>query len=406
MIKIEGNMKRKRNVFSITEIIIMVIVTSLVSALSAGLIITNNFRNNSGISYLNLVNDQYLKEFLNVYGSILSGYYEDVDPEAAINSAIDGLTTYLGDRYTTYMSEDEATALENTLKGTYEGYGISMSVDNPQIVHEVYDNTPASKVGILKDDKITKINGVDVTGLTTTEITNMIKENSSVNLEIERNGNIINFTLNAEIITLPQVTYDVVENNGHKIGYLYIETFSATIANQVENALKKLESENIESLILDVRYNGGGYLAEATKIINMFLEKGKVIYSLESKDGTETHYDETDEKRTYPIIILQNGASASASEILTAALVDSYGAKTLGTTSYGKGKVQKKIDLDDGSSLKYTTSKWLRPNGECIDNYGINPYYLVELEYIKDSEGKVVSVIDTQLTKAIEILSN
>ena len=134
-------MKSKKNVFSITEIIVIVIVTSLVSALSAGLIITNSFQNNSGISYLNLVNDKNLKEFLSVYGNILSGYYEDVDPEAAINSAIQGLTTYLGDKYTTYMTEEEATALDNSLKGTYEGIGISMSVNDPQIVYEVYDES-------------------------------------------------------------------------------------------------------------------------------------------------------------------------------------------------------------------------------------------------------------------------
>lgn len=398
-------MKSKKNVFSITEIIVIVIVTSLVSALSAGLIITNSFQNNSGISYLNLVNDKNLREFLSVYGNILSGYYEDVDPEAAINSAIQGLTTYLGDKYTTYMTEEEATALDNSLKGTYEGIGISMSVNDPQIVYEVYENTPASKAGILKQDKILKINGIDITGLSTTEITNMIKKNDNINLEILRGENVMNFNLSAETIILPQVKYEIINNNEHKIGYLYIETFSTTIANQVSNALQKLENENIESLIIDVRNNGGGYLAEAEKIIDMFVEKGKVIYSLESKNNVETYYDSTEESRTYPIIILQNGASASASEILTAALIDSYGAKSLGTTSYGKGKVQQKVNLDDGSSLKYTTSKWLRPNGECIDTYGINPYYLVELEYIKDADGKIISVIDTQLKKAIEILS-
>ena len=158
-------------------------------------------------------------------------------------------------------------------------------------------------------------------------------------------------------------------------------------------------------LILDLRNNGGGYLDEANKIINMFTEKGKLMYSLEDKSNKKNYLDETDEKRDYPILIIQNGATASASEILTAALIDSYGAKTLGTISYGKGKVQQKIDLNDGNILKYTTSKWIRPNGECIDGVGISPTYLIELEYIKDDNDEIISIIDRQLEKAIELLS-
>lgn len=399
-------MKKKKNVFNIYEIIIIIIVTSLVCAITTGLIFSSNLSTKTGISYLNLVKDEYLKEFLDVYSGILSGYYEDVDPKVAIESAINGMTDYLGDKYTTYLTESEAEALNNSLKGTYEGYGISLKNDGDPIIYKIYDNTPASEAGLKENDLIVKINEVSVADLENSKVVEIIKNSKNLNIEVIRNNITLNFNLIPKTIILPQVSYKIIESNNHKIGYLYIETFSATIAMQVENALKYLESNNIDSLILDVRNNGGGYLTQASKIINMFVEKGKTIYSLESKDSKKTYYDETDRKTEYPILILQNGASASASEILIASLVDSYGAKTLGTITYGKGKVQQKLDLEDGSALKFTTSKWLRPNGECIDGIGISPDYFVELEYIKDENDEVISIIDRQIEAAINMLSN
>ena len=128
-----------------------------------------------------------------------------------------------------------------------------------------------------------------------------------------------------------------------------------------------------------------------------------VIYSLE--DENKTVYDRTDEKRTYPIIVLVNGATASASEILTSALKDSYGATIVGTTTYGKGKVQRTKNLKDGSLVKYTTSRWLTPNNECIDTYGINPDYNIELDYQYDEAGNVTGATDTQFNKALELLT-
>ena len=239
-------------------------------------------------------------------------------------------------------------------------------------------------------------------------LSKLIKESTDkkVKLTVNRDNQELEFNLELKEINTPAVSDDIIDSNSHKIGYMKISTFSKTLTEQVASSLAKMESQNIDSLIIDLRNNGGGYLNIATDVASLFLEKGKVIYSLESKNGTSTKKDETDEKRTYPIMVLINGATASADEILTGALVDSYGAETLGTTSYGKGKVQQAMNLKDGSLVKYTTYKWLRPNGECIDEAGIDPKYGVELEIIKDEEGKVKEVHDTQYTKAIEIMSN
>ena len=198
-----------------------------------------------------------------------------------------------------------------------------------------------------------------------------------------------------------------MEGNDKKVGYLSISSFSNTLAKQVESALDELESDGIESLIIDLRNNGGGLLTAAKDTASLFLEKGKAIYSLEGNDKnekTKVYYDETSTSRNYPIVVLVNGGTASASEILTAALKDSYGATTVGTTTYGKGKVQQTKKLSDGSLVKYTTSRWLTPNNECIDEYGISPDYGIELEYQYDDEKNITGYTDTQIAKARSIL--
>ena len=165
-----------------------------------------------------------------------------------------------------------------------------------------------------------------------------------------------------------------------------------------------MENQGMQKLIIDLRNNGGGYLESAEETANLFLENGKLIYSLENKDAKADHYDKTDANKTYSIAILLNGTSASASEILAAALKDSYeyGVYFVGTTSYGKGLVQQTYDLSDGSMAKYTSARWLRPNGQCINGIGLTPDYYVQYEGLYDESG---NKIDEQLQKAIEVLS-
>jgi len=229
-------------------------------------------------------------------------------------------------------------------------------------------------------------------------VANLIDKIEENTILIEREGRTYLYKVTAEMVNTP-LTTQLIERADKRIGYISMTAFTNTVEEEFQRSLLELESDSMDSLIIDIRGNAGGYLKGATAIANMFLEKGKIIYSLEGKDSTETTYDETEEKRDIPIVILMSEASASASEVLASALKDSYGAILVGTKSYGKGKVQQTRRLEDGSMVKYTTAKWLRPNGECIDGVGLFPDYEVELIQKEDGTWQ-----DTQLEKALELL--
>ena len=395
------NKKNNYRGFSLAWVIGIVIVTSIISALTTGVIVYNNNRLSYDLTYGDLSNDEDLNEFLSVYANILSSYYEDVDTGKLLDEAIAGMMDYLGDDYSTYLDDETTAELFDTLSGEYTGIGVSINNSDKTIV-EVYEDTPASKAGIEVGDIIIGYNDTDVTSLSATEVVNMIKNSvGSFTLKLQRGSEVINVKLKNETLIAPNVEYYMVENTS--IGYLYMQTFSNTLANQVEKALKKLENEGMTSLIIDLRNNTGGYLTAATDVASMFLEKGTRIYSLNYQGKVTSYNDETREHKEYNIVVLINENTASAAEILAAALKDSYGATIVGETSFGKGKVQQTMPLDDGSMVKYTSALWLTPSGTCIDEVGINPDYYVKNEQVTDEAG-TTSIIDAQLNKAIEIL--
>jgi carboxyl-terminal processing protease len=402
--RIEGEYMQKQNKkvigFSIVEVIVIIVVSAIFTSIATGIIVMNNFKSEAGITYAELLQDDKVKEFLDVYADVLSGYYENVDKSEAINSAISGMMSYLGDKYSTYLDDDATNNLNDMLAGTYNGIGILINQNKE--IEEVFDNSPAMAAGILKGDKIVGLNNEDVSKLELTELTARIKgSNGNVNLKILRGDELKDITVEVKILNKPAISYSIDEYNDKKIGYLQIQTFSQTLAEQVKQVLNKFDKENIDSIIIDLRGNGGGYLNAATDTASLFLEKGKVIYSLENKNSYESFKDETDEHKNYNIVVLVNEGTASASEILTGALKDSYGVTIVGQKTYGKGKVQQVKNLSDGSMVKYTTAKWLRPNGECVDGEGIKPDYEVEIEVVDEN-----TIVDTQLKKAIEVLVN
>ena len=385
--------------FNLFTVIIIICATSIISAITVGVIVNNGYRNNKAINYKELANDAALKDFLDAYTNITDNYYEDI--EKMLDKAVDAMLRYLDETYTTYLNDDEKKALEEKLSGTYEGIGIE--INGPKIVG-VLKNSPAEKAGIKIGDELLSINNTDVTEQNGNYISVLIKTSASKPIEIKvlREEEELTFWVSVETITSKDIVYEVKDNN---IGYLGISIFSKTLTSQVEEALRELESEGIQKLIIDLRGNTGGYLDTAEGVASLFLKKGDLIYSLEDKNDKTSYYDQTTTRRTYPIVVLMNGNSASASEILAAALKDSYGAVIVGEKSYGKGKVQQTYNLKDGSMAKYTSARWLRPNGVCIDGVGIKPDYQVELYVEYGEDGKIISVKDTQLEKAIEVIS-
>lgn len=385
--------------FNLLSVIIIICVTSIISAITAGIIVTNNY----GLSYKNITEDSSLSEFLKTYSNIVDNYYEDIDKDEMLDSAINAMLNYLGDNYTTYLNKDQTKELEERLAGSYEGIGISIL---GKTITNVSKDSPAEKVGLQVGDEFLTVNGTDVSSVTdgaSTIISTLIKssDNKEAKIVIKRAEEELEFTVKIESIPISAISYKLLDNN---IGYLKINIFSRPLTDQVKLALKELENNGMNRLIIDLRDNSGGFLDSAETTASIFLEKGKLIYSLEDKKDKEDYYDKTTESKKYPIAVIINNNSASSSEILAAALKDSYGATLIGEKSFGKGKVQQTIDLSSGAMAKYTSAKWLRPNGECIDGVGLIPDYEIQLAYEYDENGNEISTIDTQLNKAIEVI--
>ena len=387
--------------FKLYEVIIITIITGILCSIATGFIFYKKYETSAIASYENLSNNKNVNEFLQVYASIIKEYYQDVNEEELVDSAINAMFSYLGDNYSEHLSKDETSSLLEQLAGEYPGIGVEIYQD--KIIYNVFDDSPAKEAGLQKGDKIIKVNNEDVSEKDNSYVATKIKnENDKVEITILRNNEEKKVTVKKDKLYIPSVTSKVIEEENKKIGYIDITTFSNTTSKQVKKALLSLENDNIDSLVIDVRNNAGGYLISAKEIASMFLEKEKIIYSLQEKDKTQTYKDTTSEKRDYPVVVLINEYSASASEILTSALKESYNATLVGKKSYGKGKVQQTLNLEDGSMAKYTTAKWLTPNGKCIDGVGITPDYEIDLDVDENNQ----TIVDTQLNKAIEILKN
>lgn len=388
-----NNKKKQKSGFNLKEITLIIIITALITSLTTGVIVYNQNKLTRNLTYQDLNEDNALKEFLAVYASLVDEYYEDVNKTALLENAISAMFNYLGEDYSTYMNKEETDALAERLMGEYTGIGIEISRQDNSITNFI-EGSSAKEAGLLVGDIITFINDSVITSSDEIkEIISGLKEGDTIKITVNRGEESLSFNVKNKRILYPAVNYERIEEN---IGYLKISTFSNTLKEQVENALENLEREGINSLIIDLRNNTGGYLVAAKDVASMFIEKGKTIYSLEDKDNKKEYKDETEEKRDYKIVLLMNDSTASASEVLIAALKESYGAITVGITTYGKGKVQQTHSLEDGSMVKYTSAKWLTPSGECIDEIGITPEYIIE-EPLNETEE------DIQLNKAIEL---
>lgn len=396
-------MKQKSGIY-LKELIIIVIVTSLFTSLTTGVIMYNNNRITSHISGNDLNNDKDLKEFIKVYASLIGDYYTDIDKKEMLDQAMNAMFQYLGEDYTNYLNQDETNALAEKLQGEYNGIGIQIVENN--IIYNVFIDSPAYESGLKAGDKIISINGTNVTEKESGEIANIIQASSGNNIELDilRNEEQMKVSVEVKTLAIPTVSGKVLSHLDNKIGYIIISSFSETVTTQFRKNLENLEKEGISSLIIDLRGNTGGYLSGATDIAKMFLEQDQLLYSLALKDETKEYKDDTEENRTYPIVLLINNGTASASEILAASLKDSYhhDVTLLGEVSYGKGKVQQTKTLEDGSMIKYTTARWVRPNGDCIDGIGLNPDVEIILEYPEDKN----EFVDTQLQEALIRLTN
>lgn len=391
----------KKEGFSYPEMVIIMIIAILFGFLIGNVVsFTKKETTNSSVP-------SELKEFVDTYNDIVNNYYDKVNKEELIDAGIKGMINYLDDPYATYFDGTSSTNFNQTLEGNYEGVGIEVTLDNSKVkITKVFADTPAKKAGIKVGDYITKVNGESVEGKSLSDVVSLIKnaKNKEVEITITRDNQEKAMKVTRTTVDMPYTSSKVYEENGKKIGYLKIEMFSNNITKQVKKKLESLKKKNIDKLVIDVRDNPGGYLTQVTEILSLFMTKKDVIYQLQTKNNKEKVYG-TSSKATYsyPVVVLINENSASASEILASAFKETYNAEIVGVNSYGKGTVQKTGDLNNGDTIKYTVQKWLTPKGKWINEKGVTPTKEVKLE-LKENE-TLTEDNDNQLKAAIELAS-
>ena len=391
--------------FNYVEVIVIMIITLILGAVIGSFVtyIADSDKNSQISSEI----PSELEEFVQTYHNIITDYYEEVDHDQLLEAGINGMLEYLDDDYSVYMNEEISEEFNEQVEGKYTGIGVEIiqQEDGKVSISKVFTNSPASKAGLEEGDIFIKIGDTDVAGKTSSEISELIKGSDvkEVSIVIDRNGEEKTFELTLEEVEIDSVNSKIFEKNGQKIGYLEITIFASNTSTQFERKLLELEGENIDSLIIDVRDNSGGYLSSVTDIASLFMDKSKIIYQLDTKGVIEKVYANSNTSRDYDISVLINQNSASASEILAAALQESYGATVVGVNSFGKGTVQKAYQLESGATVKYTIQKWLTPNGNWINEVGVTPD--IEVTMDGDYYQNPCDETDTQLQKALEEIS-
>ena len=350
--------------------------------------------------------DEYISKFVDNYNYIVNNYYGDLDKEKLIDEAIAGMINSVDDPYTSYIDGDNSNVFNTTLDGSFQGIGVEVAndSDNNIVVHGIISDSPAEKAGIKVGDIFKSINNQSVEDMSTKEFVSIIKTSDSSNFEIVvlRDGQEVKLNVERELVTIKSVVSEIFERDGKKIGYLYMSIFANNTYSQFKSKLLELEEKGIDSLIIDVRSNTGGHLTTVENILSLFLDSSHVIYQTEDKNGIVKSYSHGSVTKNYPIVILTNEASASASEILAAAMSEEYGAILVGKRTYGKGTVQELKTLSDGQQYKFTTKKWLTPKGNWIHEVGIAVD--IDVDFNKDYYDNPVYENDQQLQTAIEAL--
>lgn len=367
-------------------------------------IITTVFLYNTNLGNTKYVlvsnNDNTIAGELARFRTIIDEYYlGEVDENKLKESAIKGYVEGLGDEYSEYITKEEYEEYEINIMGNYVGIGIYMSVykDSDEIVVlSPIEDSPAESAGILTGDIILKVDGIEYDGEHLDEASAAIKgeEGTKVKIEIKRNEQIMELEVERKKVIVNPVKSEVKENN---IGYIKLTSFDEETSKIFKEKYEELQKQNIQSLIIDLRDNGGGIVQEALTIADYMLEKdSKMLITVNKKENEVIETAKTDPIITIPVVLLVNENSASASEILAGALKDNNRAKIVGTKTYGKGVIQELLRLKDGSAIKLTTEEYYTPNRTKINKVGIEPDELVENK--KDEQ------TDLQLQKAIEMV--
>ena len=342
--------------------------------------------------------------------AVLKNYYVgDIDEQKLEEGIYKGFVAGVGDAYTNYYTSDEYASFKEKSSGVYAGIGIQMTLqtyDNSVEVTEVFEGSPAEKAGIKPKDRIIKAAGKRITGDEFNILPTLVKgtPGTTVDITIYRpeEDKYYDLTIERASVASPTVYFRMLNE---EIGYIQITQFEAVTYDQFKIALDKLNKESAKGLVLDLRNNPGGLLNSVEQIADELIPQG-VIVSTKDKQGKGSEYLADDKYINIPMVVLINGNSASASEVLAGALKDYNRAELIGTTTFGKGVVQTIVPLTDGSAIKLTTSQYFTPSGVCIQGIGIAPDYEVKLSTEKILKGReLTDAEDDQLQAAIKVVT-
>lgn len=394
---------KKNNVYKIIMLIILTIsITFIITSIAMYNILGKN-----NVKYVSTT-DSVGRTFKTFHNFIEKNYIGDMDEEKMLESAIKGYVEGLDDEYSEYITKEEMQEYMQDATGKYVGIGVYIANNtetNQIVVLMPMKGSPAEEAGIKSGDVITKVDGVAYTGKQLSEASNALKKEEGTKAKIEilrENGETLEIEVERKNIKVNHIETKVLNNN---IGYIQISTFDDGCYEEFKTKWEELNKQNVKSLIIDLRNNGGGIVKEATNIADMMVEKGETLLITASKNNDEKITKATQDKTIdLPIVILVNENTASSSEILSAAIKENNDNVTIvGKTTYGKGVIQTIYNLTDGSGIKLTTNEYYTPKHNSINKVGIKPD--IEVEFPKEeSLYSVEESKDTQLQKAIEIL--
>ena len=397
----------REKVQRIYKTIMLVVLVAVITFIGTTVLVYNKLGGSSGIKYVMIGDDGGSSSLLSRLKTVVDKYYlGEYDEEKMKEEAAKGYIEGLGDEYSEYITAEEYEEFSKEVYGSFIGIGIyyGKTIDDEMVIVETIGNSAAEKAGLQAGDIITKVDDFEVTESTSTdEVSDKIKgqEGTQVSIEVLREEQKLTFNITRENVKLHYIKAEVLENN---IGYMKVTSFDEETSQEFKTRLEELLSQNVKSLIIDLRNNGGGIVQEATQIADYLLDKGQKIIITKDKEGNEEiTYSEQDKITDLPIVVLTNGYTASSAEILASALKDNNRAQIVGIKTYGKGVIQNVYRLTDGSALKLTTQEYYTALGNKLNEIGIEPNVEVELP-----DGVNIYNIpkeqDTQLKKAVELL--
>lgn len=338
---------------------------------------------------LTYMNEKYAKAE-RLWSFVQKNFYQDITDEQIEEGLYKGIFSGTGDVYSGYMNKDEWAQWQSSTTGEFEGVGVTFlqDEDGKYVVISTVKDSPAEKAGLKSGDILTKVDGVEYED--STQMSSAIRGDSgtTVDLTYTRDGKEKTVTLERTKISMETVESEVLEKEN--IGVIRISSFEMKTAKDFEAALNEMEKKGVKGLIIDLRNNGGGLVDMSTKIADMLLDEGTVMYTEDRKGEREYTYCKAG-RTSLPYVVLVNENTASASEILSAAIQDNSGGKIVGTVTFGKGIIQTSMGLDDGDGFKLTVLQYFSPDGHKIQGVGVTPDIIVEGE-------------EEQMEKAIELL--